>query len=334
MKVKCILCVAVIYLSVTMSLGTASVCLTVLVLNLHYRVSLVPVPRWIRHVFLHHVANALGFLSDQTRQPVVVSPLPTASRRHHSSTVDRVQSKQTVATSQVHGETHNGWGADYAGCSSIAAQLPQQLHQQLVDSSQHVEIRPATSANRRRSYQNSVAVAIATTSTMDEVTRLHLPLRTEDSERNNVDADNTSTTADITMVSGRSNSYCRMLAQLDDDDNDSLTFQTTTTSFGIPTLLPHDSPLSPKAAVESKPIVAAEVRCTTFNAEPEVDQFRSTSSTSIESGAIEVSRDDVEVALKEWQMLARVLDRLFFFVVAVLMTASTLFILLTPFYAG
>jgi len=42
----------VIYLGLTMTLGTASVCLTVLVLNLHYRATFVPVPAWARLVLL------------------------------------------------------------------------------------------------------------------------------------------------------------------------------------------------------------------------------------------------------------------------------------------
>jgi len=38
----------VIYLGMTMTLGTASVCLTVFVLNLHYHATFVPVPGWVR----------------------------------------------------------------------------------------------------------------------------------------------------------------------------------------------------------------------------------------------------------------------------------------------
>lgn len=53
---------SVIYLGSTMALGTASVCLTVLVLNFHHRTSTVGVPRWVRIVFLQHGARLFGLL--------------------------------------------------------------------------------------------------------------------------------------------------------------------------------------------------------------------------------------------------------------------------------
>jgi len=42
---------------------------------------------------------------------------------------------------------------------------------------------------------------------------------------------------------------------------------------------------------------------------------------------------DLEAILHEWQLLARVLDRLFFAVCSTLMLASALLILLSPWYA-
>ena len=56
---------SVIYLGVTMALGTASVCLSVLVLNFHHRGSNSRMPRWARVVFLKHCARMLCF---QTRR--------------------------------------------------------------------------------------------------------------------------------------------------------------------------------------------------------------------------------------------------------------------------
>jgi hypothetical protein len=49
----------VIYLTCTMGLGTASVCMTVLVLNLHHRDVERPVPRWARVIVLRHLARLL-----------------------------------------------------------------------------------------------------------------------------------------------------------------------------------------------------------------------------------------------------------------------------------
>jgi len=42
---------------------------------------------------------------------------------------------------------------------------------------------------------------------------------------------------------------------------------------------------------------------------------------------------DLEAILHEWQLLARVLDRLFLIVCSMLMLASALLILLSPWYA-
>jgi len=49
----------VIYLTMTMALGTMSVCLTVLVLNLHHRDAERPVPRWARVLVLRYLAKLL-----------------------------------------------------------------------------------------------------------------------------------------------------------------------------------------------------------------------------------------------------------------------------------
>ena len=46
-----------------MAFGTASVCLAVVVLNLHHRGSHRPVPQWVRVVFLYYFARAFGFPS-------------------------------------------------------------------------------------------------------------------------------------------------------------------------------------------------------------------------------------------------------------------------------
>ena len=64
-----IVAISVIYLGSTMACGTASVCLTVVALNLHHRGSHRPVPRWARIVFLYHGARWFGL------PPVVETPL-------------------------------------------------------------------------------------------------------------------------------------------------------------------------------------------------------------------------------------------------------------------
>lgn len=56
------------YLGVTMALGTASVCLSVLVLNVHHRAPNARVPLWARILFLHHCARFCGFLGQRKRQ--------------------------------------------------------------------------------------------------------------------------------------------------------------------------------------------------------------------------------------------------------------------------
>ena len=51
--------VAVIYLTCTMGLGTVSVCLTVVVLNLHHRDPERPVPKWAKVLVLSYMSRIL-----------------------------------------------------------------------------------------------------------------------------------------------------------------------------------------------------------------------------------------------------------------------------------
>lgn len=52
-----------------MGLGTASVCLSVLVLNFHHKGSSSRMPRWARVFFLHHCARAFGFINKVPPSP-------------------------------------------------------------------------------------------------------------------------------------------------------------------------------------------------------------------------------------------------------------------------
>ena len=54
--------IAVMYLGVTMALGTVSVCLSVLVLNIHHHSPSSRVPHWARVFFLRHCALLCGFI--------------------------------------------------------------------------------------------------------------------------------------------------------------------------------------------------------------------------------------------------------------------------------
>ena len=54
---------AVIYLGVTMALGTMSVCLSVLVLHFHHKGSTIRMPHWTRIIFIHYGSKMCGFQS-------------------------------------------------------------------------------------------------------------------------------------------------------------------------------------------------------------------------------------------------------------------------------
>ena len=58
--------VLVIYLTITMSLGTASVCLTVFVLNLHHMRGSVRAPGWVRSLLLGNLSRVLLLPQVQT----------------------------------------------------------------------------------------------------------------------------------------------------------------------------------------------------------------------------------------------------------------------------
>ena len=53
----CFCVFSVIYLTATMTLGTISICLTVLVLNVHHRGARYPVPSWIKTLFLVYIGR-------------------------------------------------------------------------------------------------------------------------------------------------------------------------------------------------------------------------------------------------------------------------------------
>jgi len=63
---KCdfILC-SVVYLTCTMALGALSVCLTVLVLNLHHRDNERPVPAWAQTLVLDYLGSVLCVTGNQ-----------------------------------------------------------------------------------------------------------------------------------------------------------------------------------------------------------------------------------------------------------------------------
>lgn len=64
--------VPVIYLTCTMALGTTSVCLTVLVLNLHHRDAERPLPKWLRTVVIHYLAKVL-YVSARKPQTMAIN---------------------------------------------------------------------------------------------------------------------------------------------------------------------------------------------------------------------------------------------------------------------
>jgi len=55
----------VVYLTCTMTLGAVSVCLTVLVLNLHHRDDERPVPAWTQTLVLDYLASLLCVTGNQ-----------------------------------------------------------------------------------------------------------------------------------------------------------------------------------------------------------------------------------------------------------------------------
>ena len=252
--------VTVIYLGLTMTLGTASVCLTVLVLNLHYRATFVPVPGWVRPitfvslpgwvrlVFLRHGARLLGFCD------------------HRTSALLEPPSVVTSPAAAVGGESKTATSNE----PSPAPSSPPPLFVR----------RPPPS--RRRT---SLAVSVGDLR------------RTSDSALDHGKALRPGTPAPdgaVAAGTGRNNSYCRMIAEREDN----------TSSTGSRRV----SPICLVAPADH--VIAGSGR----------------------SLAGDESRD-LEAILHEWQLLARVLDRIFFVVCSTIMLASALLILLSPWYA-
>ena len=79
-------CLSVIYLASTMALGTASVCLTVVVLHLHHRGSHTTIPTWARSLFLIKFAR-LFCLPEVYNSPYLKTPHQRPSSvRHYDMT--------------------------------------------------------------------------------------------------------------------------------------------------------------------------------------------------------------------------------------------------------
>ena len=76
--------VPVIYLTATMTLGTISICLTVLVLNVHHRGARTPVPKWLQKLCLVYTARLLCVRtrkSRRVREKVYVKPRNSSKKK-------------------------------------------------------------------------------------------------------------------------------------------------------------------------------------------------------------------------------------------------------------
>jgi len=251
--------VTVSYLGITMTLGTASVCLTVFVLNLHYHATLVPVPRWVRLVFLRHGARLFGFVDHRTS--ALLDPTAVISTVAAAAAVSVTSRKATTTDASTNDQ-------------SPSPQSP-------------VFVRRPPPSRRRTSLAVSVGDLRRTSdSTLDPSRALHP-----------ASAAATAGTDALGAGTGRNNSYCRMIAEREE----------SATSGGTASRR-----VSPICWISPTDHVIA--------------------GGSGRSLAGDESRD-LEAIIHEWQLLARVLDRLFFVVCSTLMLASALLILLSPWYA-
>ena len=248
----CCVYVTVSYLGMTMTLGTASVCLTVLVLNLHYHATLVPLPRWVRLIFLRHAARLFGFCDHRTA--ALLDPATNTSSTAAAGSAAGVHANNTAQTTRV--ETS-----------------PQYSHSPII-------VRRAPPSRRRMSLAVSVTDLRRTSDSAPEPSKTLHPACVPATEL---------------AGTGRNNSYCRMIAEREENANDVGGSRRVSPVCLI-------SPVEHVITGSGRSLAGDEAR-------------------------------DLEAILHEWQLLARVLDRLFFVVCSVLMLASALLILLSPWYA-
>lgn len=78
------MCVSVVYLTCTMALGTVSVCLTVLTLNLHHRDPERSVPRWAKIIILNYLSKILCV---RARKPKTMQAKAMREQKNGSSTL-------------------------------------------------------------------------------------------------------------------------------------------------------------------------------------------------------------------------------------------------------
>lgn len=228
-----------------MTLGTASVCLTVFVLNLHYHATFVPVPRWVRLVFLRQGVRLFGFSDHRTK--ALLEPAAIISTT--------------------------------AGAMAVSKKVAEMTNEQSPLPPSPLLIRRPPS-KRRTSLAVSVNDLRRTSDGSSDPTKALHPVPV--------------TVSGAPTATGRNNSYCRMIADREENASSAGSRHVSPLCWVTPT-----------------------------------DHVISDSGRSL---AGDESRD-LEAILHEWQLLARVLDRIFFVVCSTLMLASALLILLSPWYA-
>ena len=74
-----------IYLTATMTLGTISICLTVLVLNVHHRGARYPVPSWLKKLVLVYIARFMCVRSQ------LVTQVPTRDKSYSKKKMEKMK---------------------------------------------------------------------------------------------------------------------------------------------------------------------------------------------------------------------------------------------------
>ena len=91
----------VIYLGSTIALGTASVCLTVVVLNLHHKGSHTPVPAWARSLLLYHCAKIFGMHAIKRSPMTYRGSVRTKANNYRKSSHEETDNHEMVEVQHI-----------------------------------------------------------------------------------------------------------------------------------------------------------------------------------------------------------------------------------------
>jgi len=311
-----------------MTLGTVSVCMTVLILNVHHRGARCPVPVWLHRFCFQYVARLVCL---QTNHKTIGQN----KRRLERAAKDKYTSDDTYNSTS---STDSVWKRR---STRRQATIPATVDNNNVGRNHSTDCNLMTTSNRPVSAWSIVtAKLLSSHSSVNDFNclqsnsrRQRQPEITDSYNGNGGHCAGYCVVGDRHSKLSKSNGiYSSTLSRKDMSPVGKTTSQPRVVSdneeFNSP-LLYKKQTHSVDTATNCSREAACHKEDSSFAA-----SVPTSSSVKIDCGVKDEDDDDVEDVAREWREIARVLDRLCFWTLLILMTASGFIILLYPKYTG